>query len=142
MAASRSSSTSFSNASTSPCAACKLLRRTCNSDCVFAPYFPDDQSQQFANVEKIFGASNVANMLNDLPIHQKGDAANSLIFEADARVKEPIYGCVGAISRLQLEVAQLQKELCSAHTGIDRYGVYTAGQEYKGSAYGGASASF
>ncbi|XP_059441814.1 phosphopantothenoylcysteine decarboxylase-like [Corylus avellana] len=47
----------------SPCAACKLLRRRCAEDCVFAPYFPADEPQKFANVHKVFGASNVNKML-------------------------------------------------------------------------------
>ncbi|GMN58783.1 hypothetical protein TIFTF001_027884 [Ficus carica] len=47
----------------SPCAACKLLRRRCAQDCVFSPYFPADEPQKFANVHKVFGASNVNKML-------------------------------------------------------------------------------
>lgn len=50
----------------SPCAACKLLRRRCAQDCVFAPYFPADEPQKFANVHKVFGASNVNKMLQVL----------------------------------------------------------------------------
>ena len=46
-----------------PCAACKLLRRRCAQDCVFAPYFPADEPQKFASVHKVFGASNVNKML-------------------------------------------------------------------------------
>lgn len=49
--------------SSSPCAACKLLRRRCTRDCVFAPYFPPDEPQKFANVHKVFGAANVNKML-------------------------------------------------------------------------------
>lgn len=47
----------------SPCAACKLLRRRCAKDCVFAPHFPADDPQKFASVHKVFGASNVSKML-------------------------------------------------------------------------------
>jgi hypothetical protein len=47
----------------SPCAACKLLRRRCAQDCVFSPYFPADEPQKFANVHRVFGASNVNKML-------------------------------------------------------------------------------
>lgn len=49
--------------SSSPCAACKLLRRRCGHDCVFSPYFPADEPHKFANVHKVFGASNVSKML-------------------------------------------------------------------------------
>ena len=51
----------------SPCAACKLLRRRCARDCVFAPHFPPDEPQKFANVHKVFGAANVNKMLQVLP---------------------------------------------------------------------------
>jgi hypothetical protein len=47
----------------SPCAACKLLRRRCAKDCVFAPYFPADEPHKFGSVHKVFGASNVNKML-------------------------------------------------------------------------------
>lgn len=47
----------------SPCAGCKLLRRKCVKDCVFAPYFPAKEPYKFAIVHKIFGASNVNKML-------------------------------------------------------------------------------
>lgn len=50
----------------SPCAACKLLRRRCARDCVFAPHFPPDEPQKFANVHKVFGAANVNKMLQVL----------------------------------------------------------------------------
>ncbi|KAK6934805.1 Lateral organ boundaries, LOB [Dillenia turbinata] len=47
----------------SPCAACKLLRRRCAQNCIFAPYFPADEPQKFASVHRVFGASNVNKML-------------------------------------------------------------------------------
>ncbi|KAB1202246.1 LOB domain-containing protein 12 [Morella rubra] len=46
----------------SPCASCKLLRRRCAKDCIFAPYFPSDDPHKFAIVHKVF-ASNVSKML-------------------------------------------------------------------------------
>ncbi|CAI0399781.1 unnamed protein product [Linum tenue] len=50
----------------SPCASCKLLRRRCAKDCIFAPYFPSDDPHKFAIVHKVFGASNVSKMLQVL----------------------------------------------------------------------------
>ena len=49
--------------SSSPCSACKLLRRRCSKDCIFAPYFPSTDPFRFASVHKVFGASNVNKML-------------------------------------------------------------------------------
>ncbi|KAM7255964.1 hypothetical protein ACFE04_011705 [Oxalis oulophora] len=103
---------------TSPCASCKLLRRRCAKDCIFAPYFPPDDPHKFAIVHKVFGASNVSKMLQELPIHQRADAVSSLVYEANARVRDPVYGCVGAISYLQNQVSQLQMQLAVAQAEI------------------------
>ncbi|KAB5532033.1 hypothetical protein DKX38_018703 [Salix brachista] len=105
----------------SPCAACKFLRRKCMPGCIFAPYFPPEEPQKFANVHKIFGASNVTKLLNELPPHQREDAVNSLAYEAEARVRDPVYGCVGAISFLQRQVQRLQKELDAANSDLIHY---------------------
>ncbi|URE46326.1 Protein LATERAL ORGAN [Musa troglodytarum] len=112
---------SSSSSSNSPCAACKFLRRKCIPGCIFAPYFPPEEPHKFANVHKIFGASNVAKLLNELLPHQREDAVNSLAYEAEARVKDPVYGCVGAISVLQRQVQRLQKELDAANADLLRY---------------------
>ncbi|XP_075661168.1 LOB domain-containing protein 25-like [Castanea sativa] len=105
----------------SPCAACKFLRRKCMPGCIFAPYFPPEEPQKFANVHKIFGASNVTKLLNELLPHQREDAVNSLAYEAEARIRDPVYGCVGAISFLQRQVQRLQKELDSANADLIRF---------------------
>ncbi|XP_076904006.1 LOB domain-containing protein 12-like [Bidens hawaiensis] len=102
----------------SPCASCKLLRRRCAKDCIFAPYFPPDDPHKFAIVHKVFGASNVSKMLQELPVHQRADAVSSLVYEATARMRDPVYGCVGAISYLQNQVSQLQMQLAMAQTEI------------------------
>ncbi|XP_051120373.1 LOB domain-containing protein 4-like [Andrographis paniculata] len=104
----------------SPCAACKLLRRRCAHDCVFAPYFPADQPHKFASVHKVFGASNVNKMLQELPEHQRGDAVSSMVYEANARVRDPVYGCVGAISSLQQQIDMLQAQLALAQAEVVR----------------------
>ncbi|KMZ70056.1 Protein LATERAL ORGAN BOUNDARIES [Zostera marina] len=102
----------------SPCASCKLLRRRCATDCIFAPFFPSDDPHKFAVVHKVFGASNVSKMLQDLPIQQRPDAVSSLVYESNARMRDPVYGCVGAISYLQNLVSQLQMQLAVAQTEI------------------------
>ncbi|KAK7289882.1 hypothetical protein RIF29_03892 [Crotalaria pallida] len=103
---------------TSPCASCKLLRRRCTKECIFAPYFPSDDPRKFAIVHKVFGASNISKMLQELPVHQRADAVGSLVYEANARVRDPVYGCVGAISYLQSQVSQLQMQLAVAQAEI------------------------
>ncbi|BFI14882.1 protein MpASLBD21 [Marchantia polymorpha subsp. ruderalis] len=105
------SHTSGASSSSSPCAACKFLRRKCTAECVFSPYFPADQPLKFANVHRIFGASNVTKILQDLPESSRADAVTSLAFEAEARMKDPVYGCSGAISLTQRRIKELQEEV-------------------------------
>ncbi|KAI8574082.1 hypothetical protein RHMOL_Rhmol01G0327000 [Rhododendron molle] len=94
-----------------PCAACKLLRRRCAEECPFSPYFSPHEPHKFAAVHKVFGASNVSKMLMEVPESQRADAANSLVYEANVRLRDPVYGCMGAISALQQQVQSLQAEL-------------------------------
>lgn len=56
--------------------------------------------------------------LQDLPLEQRGDAVSSMVYEANARVRDPIYGCVGAISSLQQQVAILKSQLAVAQAEI------------------------
>ncbi|EPS57704.1 hypothetical protein M569_17113, partial [Genlisea aurea] len=107
--------------SNSPCAACKCLRRKCTQECVFAPYFPPDNPQKFTNVHKVFGASNVAKILNELNAGQREDAVNSLAYEAEYRLKDPVYGCVGLISILQHRLKQVQNDLEIANKELATY---------------------
>ncbi|XP_066334807.1 LOB domain-containing protein 12-like [Miscanthus floridulus] len=106
------------SSSSPPCASCKLLRRRCTQECVFAPYFPPEDPHKFAIVHKVFGASNVSKMLQELPAQQRADAVSSLVYEANARMRDPVYGCVGAISYLQQQVSQLQVQLALAKAEI------------------------
>ncbi|KAF8397142.1 hypothetical protein HHK36_016049 [Tetracentron sinense] len=104
-----------------PCAACKLLRRRCAQECPFAPYFSPHEPQKFASVHKVFGASNVSKMLMEVPEGQRADAANSLAYEADVRLRDQVYGCMGAISALQQQVQSLQAELDAVRAEILKY---------------------
>nr|CAB3461462.1 unnamed protein product [Digitaria exilis] len=105
----------------SPCAACKFLRRKCQPDCVFAPYFPPDNPQKFVHVHRVFGASNVTKILNELHPYQREDAVNSLAYEADMRLRDPVYGCVGVISILQHRLRQVQQELARASYELSKF---------------------
>ncbi|GAA0166094.1 hypothetical protein LIER_21332 [Lithospermum erythrorhizon] len=111
-------SSSYSN---SPCAACKFLRRKCLPECVFAPYFPPEEPHKFINVHRVFGASNVSKILNEILPHQREDAVNSLAYEAEARLKDPVYGSVRVISVLQRQILMLQKELEATNADLMRY---------------------
>ncbi|KAH1115461.1 hypothetical protein J1N35_008839 [Gossypium stocksii] len=132
-----------------PCAACKLLRRRCAEECPFSPYFSPHEPHKFAAVHKVFGASNVSKMLmvtpqlspffffffcfpqvpfliyieylQEVPESQRADAANSLVYEANLRLRDPVYGCMGAIVTLQQQMQNLQAELNAIRAEILKY---------------------
>ncbi|GER24908.1 LOB domain-containing protein [Striga asiatica] len=100
--------------SASPCGACKFLRRKCVRGCVFAPYFCHEQgAAHFAAIHKVFGASNVSKLLAHLPSGDRAEAAVTISYEAQARLQDPIYGCVSHIFALQQQVVNLQAQLAS-----------------------------
>ncbi|KAI5426511.1 LOB domain-containing protein 16, variant 2 [Lathyrus oleraceus] len=89
----------------SPCGACKFLRRKCAPDCIFAPYFCSEQGPaRFAAIHKVFGASNVSKLLLHIPAHERCEAVVTIAYEAQARIRDPVYGCVSHIFALQQQV--------------------------------------
>ncbi|GLT84131.1 hypothetical protein SLE2022_023790 [Rubroshorea leprosula] len=100
------------------CAACKYLRRRCPSDCIFSPYFPPHDPQRFASVHRIYGASNVARMLQQLPVNQRAATVDCLYYEAQCRVQDPVCGCVGVISLLYQEIHNAETELAKTKAQI------------------------
>ncbi|XP_006351642.1 LOB domain-containing protein 16-like [Solanum tuberosum] len=103
----------------SPCGACKFLRRKCAVDCVFAPYFCSEQGPaRFAAIHKVFGASNVSKLLLHLPVPDRCEAVVTIAYEAQARIKDPVYGCVAHIFALQQQVAYLQSQLMQVKTQL------------------------
>ncbi|CAL0316111.1 unnamed protein product [Lupinus luteus] len=103
------------NGTGSPCGACKFLRRKCAPDCIFAPYFCSEQgADRFAAIHKVFGASNVSKLLFNIPAHDRCEAVVTIAYEAQARIRDPVYGCVSHIFALQQQVACLQAQLMQA----------------------------
>lgn len=56
--------------------------------------------------------------LQELPEGQRADAVSSMVYEAGARIRDPIYGCTGAICLLQKQVEELQAELARAQAEL------------------------
>ncbi|EEF36011.1 LOB domain-containing protein 1 [Ricinus communis] len=102
----------------SPCAACKILRRRCADKCVLAPYFPPTEPAKFTIAHRVFGASNIIKFLQELPESQRADAVSSMVYEASARIRDPVYGCAGAICQLQKQVNELQAQLAKAQAEV------------------------
>lgn len=102
----------------SPCAACKILRRRCVDRCVLAPYFPPTEPHKFTTAHRVFGASNIMKLLQELPEEHRADAVSSMVYEASARIRDPVYGCAGAICQLQKQVNDLKAQLARAQAEL------------------------
>uniref|UniRef100_M4EMJ3 LOB domain-containing protein n=1 Tax=Brassica campestris TaxID=3711 RepID=M4EMJ3_BRACM len=104
-----------------PCAACKYLRRKCTQACVFAPYFPPNKQEDYAAIHKVFGASQVAKILNDLHPSQRQDAVTSLVYEAQTLLLDPVHGCSRHVYNLQNQLQDLQDQLQIARNELVSY---------------------
>nr|GEX14624.1 LOB domain-containing protein 18 [Tanacetum cinerariifolium] len=62
-------------------------------------------------LHKVFGASNFSKLLLHIPVHKRLDAVVTVCYEAQARIRDPVYGCVAHLFALQQQVANLQAEL-------------------------------
>ncbi|KAF6164912.1 hypothetical protein GIB67_017115 [Kingdonia uniflora] len=104
--------------SASSCGACKFLKRKCVPKCIFAPHFHSDELPKFAKVHKVFGASNVSKILSKVPEELRADTVSSLVYEAEARVRDPINGCMGDMVLLETERVHLEHELAIARAHL------------------------
>jgi hypothetical protein len=104
--------------SMSPCAGCKIQRKKCTENCVLAPYFPQSDPDKFLLVHKVFGNGHVIKSLQELPAEQRGDAVNSMVYEASQRIRDPVHGCAGVINDLQNKIAELQLQLASTQAEL------------------------
>ncbi|PKU82884.1 LOB domain-containing protein 16 [Dendrobium catenatum] len=118
----------------SPCGACKFLRRKCTADCIFAPHFCSESSSSasFAAIHRIFGASNASKLLHHVPDGDRGEAAITIAYEAQARLSDPVHGCVAHIIALQQQVAILQAQLVHARAQL-AYGAGLSQLAYRNS---------
>ncbi|RAL37460.1 hypothetical protein DM860_000154 [Cuscuta australis] len=103
----------------SPCAACKILRRRCattTEKCVLAPYFPPGDPVKFlaAHLAGILDPVLPLPSNSELAEHEREDAVSSMVYEANARLRDPVYGCAGAVFQLQNQVDALQEQLARA----------------------------
>ncbi|PHU00814.1 LOB domain-containing protein 16 [Capsicum chinense] len=95
-------SSSSTGGTGSACGACKFLRRKCVVDSIFAPYFNSEEGpSKFAAIYKVFGVNNVSKLLHNVPVDDLCDAVVTTAYEAQAKIKDPAYGCVANIFSLQ-----------------------------------------
>ncbi|KAF3614489.1 LOB domain-containing protein 22 [Capsicum annuum] len=103
------------------CAACKYQRRRCTPECLLAPYFPADQPKMFQNAHRLFGVSKILKILTHLDPSQKKIAMKSIIYQANARDKHPVYGCVAEIQNLLFSIQLCEEELQTVHAQLAFY---------------------
>lgn len=58
------------------------------------------------------------NFFQDLPETQRADAVSSMVYEANARIRDPVYGSAGAICHLQKQLSELQAQLARAQAEL------------------------
>ncbi|KAF3776670.1 LOB domain-containing protein 1 [Nymphaea thermarum] len=56
--------------------------------------------------------------LMDLSESHRADAVSSLVFEANAWMRDPVYGCAGTIFQLHWQLTELQSQLAMAKAEI------------------------
>lgn len=99
-----------SHSGSQACAACRYQRRKCAKDCPLAPFFPPHRQKEFLNAHKLFGVSNIVKTIRDLNSDQKKIAMNSIVFEANARANDPVYGCCPIMWELQRQYMYFKAE--------------------------------
>ncbi|KAM1029824.1 hypothetical protein ACFX15_041507 [Malus domestica] len=129
--------------STQPaCAACKHQRKKCHAGCILAPYFPADRTREFLAVHKVFGVSNVTKMVKNVEEPNRRKVAESLVWEALCRQKDPVLGAYGEYRMVSDELKrykqqqnrenhivplQMQKGLCFNKSLSDLVGNWNGG---------------
>ncbi|KAL3528295.1 hypothetical protein ACH5RR_007617 [Cinchona calisaya] len=111
------------------CAVCKYQRRRCTADCPLAPYFPADQPKMFQNAHRLFGVSNILKILKQLDPSQKLIAMKSIIYQANIRDKDPVYGCLGLIQRLYYQIQLAEEEIQYVYSQLAFYRQHQQQQE-------------
>lgn len=86
------------------CAACKHQRKKCSEECILAKYFPANRAREFQAVHKVFGVSNVTKIVRNVGEEDRHRVAESLIWEALCRQKDPILGSYGEFKRVYEEL--------------------------------------
>lgn len=92
------------------CAACKHQRKKCKKEtCVLAPFFPASKTKEFEAVHKVYGVCNLQRMIQAVDTREERFIlVDSLIWEANCRLRDPVHGCSADYKRLQAEKNKLQ----------------------------------
>ncbi|KAK1354905.1 LOB domain-containing protein [Heracleum sosnowskyi] len=99
------------NTASTPCAACKYLRRRCNQSCFLADYFPATKSQEYLICHRVYGTYNLVKIIKSVQEQQRHETVATLIMEAQMRVSNPVHGCFVMHKLLQAQIDENLKEL-------------------------------
>ncbi|KAL0435632.1 UNVERIFIED_CONTAM: LOB domain-containing protein 16 [Sesamum radiatum] len=75
---------------------------------------------RFAAIHKVFGASNVSKLLLHVPVPDRCEAVFTIAYEAQARIRDPVYGCVAHMFALQQQIAYLQAQVMQVRAQLAR----------------------
>jgi hypothetical protein len=112
------------------CAACKSLKLKCTNDCVFAPYFPLDQPEMFADMAKL--------LMDDLTPSQRENVANSLVYEAESSLNDSVNGNVDLVVK-QLPINSQPQEILQKYEQQQQSQLVSFNGGFNPAAAGGSS---
>ncbi|XP_010451208.1 PREDICTED: LOB domain-containing protein 32-like [Camelina sativa] len=93
------------------CAICRALKQICDPNCIYKAYFPSNDTR-FEDVQQIFGAAKVADILNRLGSEEERKiAANSLCYAAEARRRDPNSGIYGMVQHHESILNDVEQEI-------------------------------
>ncbi|OWM69783.1 hypothetical protein CDL15_Pgr025632 [Punica granatum] len=100
------------------CGLCHHQRKRCPQDCPFRPYFPVDQPELYRNAIRLFGVANLKKLMAKVQPEQYEDTMTSIIYEVNRHAEDSVYGCYGALIKLQQQVARAEQELKAINSWI------------------------
>ena len=95
-----------------PCGACYVTKNACKPDCLLAPYFPHPEGKlNFYPIHHVFGTSRFLRFIKGISEDKREIAVKSFLYEAHARFREPVLGCVAYTMHLEQQVCKLSAEV-------------------------------
>lgn len=69
----------------------------------------------------VFGASNVAKLIQDLPVEKREECVQSLSYEAETRISDPVHGCLGQVMKLHRMIKEADELLEETKNKLANY---------------------
>ncbi|EOA25067.1 hypothetical protein CARUB_v10018375mg [Capsella rubella] len=88
---------------------CKEVRHNCIEECVFAPYLPATNKDKYTKLSKVYDMRRLAQYVMDIEPSERQICVDSFCFEAEARLRDPVFGVTGYIHLLQLQLEEVKR---------------------------------